>query len=217
MKDFHEKGRGLKKKLSQYDNLSMLCEGRLHLDVVLKHTIDIKEQIEKLKKIVSENSNGMSLLILPPYRPDTNLSRLVPKIIHAAICRYVAYIREDWDNKLPQTLLPTTVWPKTDEDNKHKLKGHIEIQDQVVVKYELYMKSCKAIIDVGPVNVKEGSAELPIDLTELIDEVRLAWTHPFELVTSRAQSRLVKPTYAEQTAGKGAKGKGKANAKNKDN
>ena len=156
-------------------------------------------------------------MILPPYRPDTNLSRLVPKIVHGAICRYIAHVREDWDDKLPQPLLPSSVWPQKDEDNQNKLKGRLEIQDQVIVKYELYTKSCKAIIEVGPVNVKDGDTELPIDAAELIEEVRLAWTHPFELVAPRAQIKLVKPTYAEKAAGKGTKGKGKANTKHKDN
>ena len=137
---------------------------------------------------------------------------IVCKIAGSTVCRYIAYVREDWDDRLPQELLPYRGWPKPGEE-KFIWIGHLELQGQTVLKYTINTRKCKAYIEIGEAELKDGAATVKIITDELLSEVRLAWTHPFELVLSEAKGKLQKPEYSEKGGKKGDQSKGRGKGK----
>ena len=91
----------------------------------------------------------------------------------------------------------------------------MELQEQVFMTMKIYTISCKVEMKVRAFEFKDGEQKVKVDANELVEEVRLRWTHPYELRPCVVQEALAKPNVQQKGAGKGKSAKSKPVRKEK--
>eukprot|EP00929_Paragymnodinium_shiwhaense_P088043 TRINITY_DN48234_c0_g1_i1.p1 TRINITY_DN48234_c0_g1~~TRINITY_DN48234_c0_g1_i1.p1 ORF type:complete len:336 (+),score=80.85 TRINITY_DN48234_c0_g1_i1:45-1052(+) len=206
-KEFHTAVRPFVVELVKDQATAFVQTSRLHIDVTLKSTLDIKDALLRFKQKATDKSAADKVVFLPPYSPATNLLRLCCKAAHRATIRcFSATLGLEDGERLPKEALPTTSWPKGKYTETTEYNASLEIKEKTFM--DMKINAEKAFVELrvaDTLQITKGAATVEVDTRDLCKEIRTCWNHPFEVrVNTAAPNQLRKATPpARKGGGKG--------------
>ena len=173
------------------------------IDIEMKDMLDAKAAIAKLKEKIHQCRLTSCLMVLPPTNPETNLSRMVPKVCWGALVACIEYFGDDMG--LDKWQKPETLGPMMLEKGRWIETSGITDKEGILLIRADYDRdrACVKILVKNEIKYNDAS----FSGNDLVHEIRTRWHLPPVLEIG------VQASIPDMPRDQAAKGKGKGSGK----